>query len=107
MQNVSSERFNEISGMLASKLLGRFSQDKRNVDNYGKLLLELCKASGMLILNGRLGDAKGIGRCTRLGDNSSSVVDYVISTPSYLTALKTFGLIVNFQNLTTYRYHLP
>ena len=65
MQNVSSERFNQISGMLASKLLGRFSQDKRNVDNYGKLLLELCKAYGMLILNGRLGDDKGIGRCTR------------------------------------------
>ena len=75
--DTNSERSVEISAMMEKKLLVRFSQDKKNVVNHGKLLFELCKAVGMLILNGRLGADKGIVRCTRIADNSSNVVDYV------------------------------
>ena len=79
--NINSERSTKIFAMMEKNPLERFSQDRRNVDNYGKLLLKLCKAVGMLILNGRLGADKGIGRYTRMADNSASVVDYVIVTP--------------------------
>ena len=75
---INSERSAKISAMMEKNPLERFSQGRKNVDNFGKLLLELCKAAGMLILNGRLSADRGIGRCTRMADNSASVVDYII-----------------------------
>ena len=83
--------------------LERFSQDRRNVDNYGKLLLKLCKAVGMLILNGRLGADKGIGRYTRMADNSASVVDYVIVTPDLFDDVGQFQVNNKFHESD----HLP
>ena len=101
--DINSERSVEISAMMEKKLLVRFSQDKKNVDNHGKLLLELCKAVGMLILNGRLGANKGIGRCTRIADNSSSVVDYVIATPDLFDHIDQFQVNSKFPESD----HLP
>ena len=89
--------------MMEKTMLVRFSQDKKNVDNHGKLLLELCKAVGMLILNGRLGADKGIGRCTRIADNSSSVVDYVIATPDLFDHIDQFQVNSKFPESD----HLP
>ena len=60
-----------------SSLPVRVNQDKTK-NNFGKQLLQLCRESGMLILNGRVkGDLQG--RCTCQG---SSTVDYFLVSPN-------------------------
>ena len=88
---------------MAKNPLERFLQDQWNEDNYGKMLLELCKAADMLILNGKLGADKGIGRCTRMADNSASVVDYDIVTPDLFDDVGQFQVNNKFPECD----HLP
>ena len=45
----------------------------------GKRLLDLCKATNLRILNGRLFKDKGIGEYTRSENNGNSFVDYILS----------------------------
>ena len=48
-----------------------------NINNHGKLLLEICKSQNLKILNGRkTGDS--LGKPTFHGFNGLSVVDYII-----------------------------
>ena len=59
----------------------RNSEDKIPSDHRGKELLELCKASGLVILNGRkTGDI--YGKLTSFQWNGNSVADYVIVSQS-------------------------
>ena len=57
--------------------LPRVSEDKVS-NEYGNQLLEFCKATGLRLANGRLGEDKNIGRFTCIKGNGSSVVDYVL-----------------------------
>ena len=60
----------------------RKSQDTK-LDDRGKQILDMCISSRMRILNGRTtGDL--LGKCTCQKPNSSSVVDYVISSEELL-----------------------
>ena len=66
----------------------RFSQDKM-VNGYGRKLIELCKNSGMRIVNGRtLGDLNGKFTCFEYG--GSSVVDYCITHHSFVDNMVYF-----------------
>ena len=58
----------------------RDSQDTEKPNTMGEQLLDLCKATGLLILNGRLpGDEQGA--FTHFGPNGQVVIDYCIASP--------------------------
>ena len=69
--------------------LVRLSQDK-NVNSNGRKLLDFCKLNGLRICNGRFGQDKGVGKYTYIGSTGSSVVDYVIMSPSLIECLSKF-----------------
>ena len=64
----------------------RFSLDK-NVNNFGYCLLDLCKSQNILIVNGRVGEDKGVGKLTC---KNTSVVDYVVASPSLFPFITGF-----------------
>ena len=68
-----------------------------------RLLLDICKISGLVIVNGILGDDKAIGRATRIMGDQSSVVYYVIATPKLFQITPFLRFMINFFNLTTNR----
>ena len=68
----------------------RVSQDKRPLNNNGKRLIEFCKCSSLIILNGRVGEDAGIGKYTHINSNSSGVLDYMICSPSLINNIKQF-----------------
>ena len=72
----------------------RQSQDRCTNDN-GNRLLELCKQTGLRIMNGRVCNDRDIGRYTFVGSRGSSVVDYVIATQNL------------FKNVTSFNVHEP
>ena len=57
------------------------SMDIGPVNKRGKQLLEFCNTCGLIILNGRVGRDKGIGKFTRIDTTGNSVVDYLICRP--------------------------
>ena len=87
-----------ISELWQRNVLTRASKDKTIINRHGIHFLELCKSTGMLILNGRVGRDKDIGEFTRDDTTGKSVVDYVISTPKLF---KIFECMINFPNLIT------
>ena len=64
-------------------MLNRVSQDKV-VNEHGNYLLNFCKASGLRIINGRIGNDGGIGKFTCVTENGCSVVDYVLCRPELM-----------------------
>ena len=48
------------------------------LDNYGRRLLDLCKSTGLIIVNGRLGADKYIGDFTCITPRGQSVMDYFL-----------------------------
>ena len=55
----------------------RFSEDEGHINSNGLLLLDFCKQTSLRIMNGRVGNDKGLGKFTFVGSRGSSVVDYV------------------------------
>ena len=45
---------------------------------YGRKLLDICKATGLIIVNGRLGTYKHIGEFTCVTNRERSVIDYLL-----------------------------
>ena len=68
----------------------RYSEDIGHVNNNGLLLLELCKQTGVRIMNERVGNDSGIGRYTFVGHRGSSVVDYVLGSQEMFDFVKSF-----------------
>ena len=64
----------------------RTSLDKRPLNDHGRKLLDLCKTSGLLIVNGRIGN----DFYTRVGKDTSGVVDYMLSSLSLLDIIENF-----------------
>ena len=71
-------------------MLLRYSEDNKSVNNYGKKLLDMCKTTGLLIVNGRIGLDKGLGKYTRSDTTGNSVVDYVICSPNLFVKINDF-----------------
>ena len=67
--------------------LYRQSQDSSKTNTFGSRLIELCKNNNLVILNGRAGEDKGIGKYTTTGH---SVVDYMIMSFNILRYLNNF-----------------
>jgi exonuclease III len=71
--------------------LERQSKDTHIVNKYGKKLLDLCKSTGLFILNGRtLGDPEG--ECTRIENEHRSLIDYVICNRQGLDLVDSFKI---------------
>ena len=59
-------------------------------NNYGRELLDLCKASNLRMTNGRFGEDRGIGSFTCFTSRGQSTVDYHILSESLLGRIKNF-----------------
>ena len=70
-------------------LINRHSEDK-GYNSYGKRLVELCKVGNMVMLNGRAGSDKGIGKLTFNNHRGTSVNDYVLCTKNVLNNVDDF-----------------
>ena len=60
----------------------RYSMDKAHINDRGNHLLELCKFTGLVIFNGKLGADKGTGEYTRVDTTGCSVIDYFVGSPA-------------------------
>ena len=58
--------------------LNRKSQDTK-VNSTGRKLIDICKNNNLFIINGRLGQDRGIGKCTF---RNKSLIDYTICSPN-------------------------
>ena len=58
--------------------LPRATQDS-DFNANGTRLLDFCKRSGFRIVNGRVCEDSGVGKCTYVGSRGSSFIDYVIA----------------------------
>jgi exonuclease III len=85
-----------------SNIPDRVSED-RVVNTNGRRLLSLCKSTGLLIGNGRLGQDRGIGRFTCCTEKGRSCIDYVLLYPCCLDLVHDFKVL----DLTEYSVHSP
>ena len=69
----------------------RQSQDKGRLNNHGTMLLDMCKQTGLRIMNGRCGEDKS-GQYTHVGSRGSSVVDYVVSSQHLFKHVSNFRI---------------
>lgn len=70
-------------------ILNRVSQDSKK-NNHGYKLIDICKNNNMVILNGRFGKDKNIGKKTF---RNTSVLDYIISSLAGFKLLQDFEVI--------------
>ena len=66
--------------------------DRKSVNKHGTQLIEFCKTTGILILNGRISHDRGIGCFTRDDKTGRSVVDYAIARPMTLKSVSYFNV---------------
>ena len=78
-----------IQYLNSKQSLHRYSMDSAPMNSHGRCLLEFCQTSGLLIANGRVGNDRGVGKYT----TGSSVVDYVICSPSLMLDFSTFEVL--------------
>ena len=79
-----------------SVILSSFGDKRTSCDtvcnSQGRCLLTFCKEFLLLIVNGRLGEDKGIGDYTYLGCNGKSVIDYLLLCEELFTYIKHFSI---------------
>ena len=86
----TAEFFSHINKLECLNILkDRRSQDS-HVNNHGHRLLDLCRNNNLFILNGRLGQDRGIGRFTF---RNASVIDYMLATAPVLEKLTNFEIL--------------
>ena len=76
--------------------LKRNNKDPNAIDQQGKLILDLCKSTGMRILNGRtFGDSEGNFTRFPLHKNTDkpSTIDYVLCGKSFLSDIISFTVL--------------
>ena len=61
-------------------------------NTYGKLLLEFCKNTGLIIANGRIYQDKHRGYFTYYNRNGKSVIDYMLFDPNCYTMITDFAV---------------
>lgn len=82
------------------QFMPRNNKDPKLPNNSGKLLLNLCKESGLRILNGRkIGDPQGNFTCITY--NGCSVVDYILVSQELLKCIGYFE-VHNFTSLSNH-----
>lgn len=71
----------------------RVSKDKNITNENGANLLNLCKDSGYVLLNGPAGKDRNLGEYTYVGPSGSSVIDYMLCKPCYLDKIDDFEVL--------------
>lgn len=66
----------------------RCTKDNRNVNNFGRSLIDFCCTHNMHILNGRFDDVTGNFTC--INNLGASVVDYIIASGSLFSYINRF-----------------
>ena len=79
----------EFNDILYDNVAPRHSCDAV-INVSGKELLHFCKSYNFIIINGRFGDDKGIGKFTFLNQNGCSVIDYYIVSKSFMNLVENF-----------------
>ena len=69
----------------------RFSAD-RTINNFGKTLLDLCSTLNIHIMNGRCGNDFEKGDFTYIGNNGTSLIDYLISSSVLFDYVNDFSI---------------
>ena len=69
----------------------RYNMDTK-ANTYGKLLLELCKNTGLIIANGRIYQDKQRGSFTYYNRNGKSVIDYMLFDPNCYNMVTDFAV---------------
>ena len=82
----------------------RSNLDKR-IDKAGHHFLDLCKSSGLLIVNGRAGQDRSVGMTTCEKGSPHSTIDYVIASPTVFPKINDFYVDIFDQLLSD--YHCP
>lgn len=86
-----SSKNNSDRYYISDQFIPRNNLDRKPVNNSGKNLLNLCKESGLKILNGRkIGDIQGNFTCITY--NGCSVVDYMLASQDLLDLICTFNV---------------
>ena len=65
-------------------------QDSGHTNNNGIALLELCKQTGLRVLNGRCDQDAGIGKYSFVGSRGCSLVDYVLAPEPIFDFITSF-----------------
>ena len=68
----------------------RCNLDDRDLNSYGRSLLNLCKSTGLKIVNGRFGKDRHEGNFTCITGNSKSVIDYFLVETSVFDDILDF-----------------
>ena len=82
--------------------LRRVSQDTK-CNSFGSRLIDLCKYSGLRIVNGRYHRDYNIGRCTYVTSNGASVIDYLLTHEHSFSGLNEFS----FDSINVWSNHAP
>ena len=69
----------------------RYNMDTK-ANTYGKLLLELCKNTGLIIANSRIHQGKHRGSFTYYNRNGKSVIDYMLFDPNCYNMITDFAV---------------
>ena len=69
----------------------RYNMDTK-ANTYGKLLLELCKNTGLIIANGRIYQDNLIGSFTYYNGHGKSVIDYMLFDPNCYNMITNFAI---------------
>ena len=69
----------------------------------GQMLIDACIATGLRLVNGRLGRDKGVGNFTYMSNSGNSVVDYVLAERAMLDSILSFEV----QDLLPFSDHCP
>ena len=109
--DIVNDNLNYFSGISPSftsylefnSIMQRRSMDTGNSNRYGTDLLNMCKASNMIIVNGRCGADKNIGHYTRIDTTGNSLVDYVLASINAFKHIKHFKVNPKFPESD----HLP
>ena len=80
-----------INYLKTTNCYSRSTMDVGPVNEHGRELIRMCKATKLIIVNGRIGSDKHTGRYSRIDTTGCSLVDYVLVSPN------VFRLITNFE----------
>ena len=69
----------------------RASLDKK-CNSFGVRMLDLCKCTGLCIVNGRLGDDSNLGSYTYASTQGASVIDYLLTKECCFSTIDNFTI---------------
>ena len=70
-------------------LPSRVSEDPI-INQYGRSLIDMCRQTGLRIMNGRTSEGRAHEKCTFVGHNGKSVVDYVLASENIIPLIDKF-----------------